>query len=328
MGKAQLMTKIENVHKLVIPTPFPVGPVNVYVVEGDAVTLVDAGPKTEDAWQAFESQLKQAGFSLADIDQVVLTHHHVDHCGLLDRILEQKDLPIYGHPLAVPWVAQEEEFFRKHREYFEELYRRMDVEEHLIVRLEHQQKMINRVSCRVRLTDTFREGELIPGLEEWHVYETPGHAQSHIGLFRESDGVLIGGDHIIKHVSSNAIVEPPASPGEERPKTLLQYRESLLKCKALPITTVFSGHGEEVFDVADLVDIRLQQQDERAAKIRSWLLEEPLTPFAICKRLFPRAYEKELGLTMSEVIGHLDLLLERGQAVAEEQDGVIWYLAR
>ena len=41
------------------------------------------------------------------------------------------------------------------------------------------------------------------------VIETPGHASTHISLYRESDGILIGGDALISHISSNPILEPP-----------------------------------------------------------------------------------------------------------------------
>jgi glyoxylase-like metal-dependent hydrolase (beta-lactamase superfamily II) len=320
-----IRTTVAGIHKLVIPTPFAVGPVNAYIVEGEAVTLFDIGPKTKEAWDSFTSQLKQEGFSLHDIDQVVLTHHHVDHCGLLDILLEKRDIPVLGHPLGMPWVEQNPEFLRWHREYFTEFYIKMGVEEELLTETDSYHRMLDRLSCRIRLSHTLKEGDRIPGMEEWKVYETPGHAQSHLVFHRESDGVLIGGDHIIKHISSNAILESPSRRGEERPKTLLQYRKSLLRCKQLDVTTVFSGHGDEVHDMQALIDRRIQEQEARAQKIRGWLVHEPLTPYQICQRMFPGVYRKELALTMSEVIGHLDLLIEQEQIIEEASGGLFRY---
>lgn len=74
----------DGIAKLVIPTPFPVGDVNVYAVKGEKLTLVDAGPKTDEAWEALKSQLKELNLTPGDFEQVVLTHHHPDHAGSLD----------------------------------------------------------------------------------------------------------------------------------------------------------------------------------------------------------------------------------------------------
>ena len=82
----------EKIMKMVLPTPFSVGDVNVYLVKGDSLTLVDAGVKTEVAWETFKQQLKEVGYEPRDIEQVVLTHHHPDHVGLLeDRAGDNQD---------------------------------------------------------------------------------------------------------------------------------------------------------------------------------------------------------------------------------------------
>ena len=66
-----------------------------------------------------------------------------------------------------------------------------------------------KYSCNRSLTHTVREGDRIDSLPGFTVLETPGHASTHISLYRESDGILIGGDALISHISSNPILEPP-----------------------------------------------------------------------------------------------------------------------
>ncbi|MFK4997711.1 MBL fold metallo-hydrolase [Bacillus sp. N9] len=66
--------------------------------------------KTKEAWDAFQFQLAQRGFIPEDIDQVVLTHHHPDHIGLLEWLSD--DIPVYGHPYARPWLERDESFLR------------------------------------------------------------------------------------------------------------------------------------------------------------------------------------------------------------------------
>ena len=48
------------IHKIVIPTPFAVGDVNAFLVKGDTLSLVDAGPKTPEAYEALKSWYKSS----------------------------------------------------------------------------------------------------------------------------------------------------------------------------------------------------------------------------------------------------------------------------
>lgn len=73
----------ERVYRITVPTPFPVGDVHMYVIAGDRLTLVDAGVKTEEAWQLFVKQLGEVGYAPEDIEQIVITHHHPDHVACL-----------------------------------------------------------------------------------------------------------------------------------------------------------------------------------------------------------------------------------------------------
>ena len=75
-------------------------------------------------------------------------------------------------------------------------------------------RLLQQFNCQTDLDREIAEGDEVPGMPGWRVKETKGHAQSHIALYREADGLMIGGDHLIAHVSSNALIEPPY-PGEE-----------------------------------------------------------------------------------------------------------------
>lgn len=321
------MKTMDRICKLVLPTPFRVGTVNAYLILGETVTLIDAGTKTQACWESFLQQLDHLGVSFRDIDQIVLTHHHIDHCGLLDYLADKKDIPVYSHPLAVPWIVQDSGYLRQHREFFREFYPKMGVPLECLRHVDNYDKMIIEYTCRIGHANILREGDHIPGMGDWMVYETPGHAQSHLAFYREADQVLLGGDHLIKHITSNAILEAPHPKTSKRAKTLLQYRESLLKCKELNISTVYSGHGDEIYNASELIEQRLIEQDQRAGKIKSWISDQALTPFEISERLFPHAFQEQLPLTMSEVVGHLDLLVEREEVIVESTDGVGKYQA-
>ena len=299
----------EHVYRIVVPTPFPVGNVNMYLIKGDSLTLIDAGVKTEEAWHSFQQQLRQIGYTPSDIDQVVITHHHPDHVGLLDYLPDT--IPVIGHQKADRWIRQDEKFFQQHQQFFEQFLLECGVDRSFLAQLSNLRSSL-RYSCRRPLTAAVKEGDSLPGLPHWKVIETPGHAQSHVVFYRETDGVMIGGDHLLLHISPNPLMEPPF-PGEtERPKPLVQYNASLLKMRDYDISFVMTGHGEDVTDVSELIEKRLRKQRERAEQVLDMLKQGPHTVFQVCLKLFPAVYQQEFMLTMSEAIGQLDYLEENG----------------
>lgn len=312
----------QTIYSLVIPTPFLVGPVNVYLIKGDSLILVDTGPKTKEAWDSLVFQLKEIGYRPDDIEQVILTHHHPDHVGLLDHFRGKQ---IVAHEKARPWITKDEKFLATVVEYFQTLYRQHGVDEAMIEKMKKSEERYLDFSCETDLTITVREGDRIDGLNGWKVIETPGHAQSHISLYCENSGVVIAGDHLIKNISSNAILERPYTDHEDRPKTLLQYRDSLRKLLQYNITTVLPGHGERIMDANELIEERLLQQEKRALSIKQLLEQKPMRTFDICKIVFEKIYEKQAVLTFSEILGHIDLLEEMNLIEEKTKDGFIYF---
>ncbi|MDC3414473.1 MBL fold metallo-hydrolase [Aquibacillus sp. 3ASR75-11] len=315
-----MTVKNKMIHQLTVPTPFPVGDVHLYLLEGDMLTIVDAGVKTKEAWEALLVQLKEIGYTPADVEQVILTHHHPDHIGLVDQFPKVKG--IYGHTNNDYWLTRDEAFFQRYQTFFEELYERSGVPDSYKKFLQTLRAPL-KFAGEGKLSGCLVEGDFLPGHADWSVIETPGHAQSHLSFFRESDGVLLAGDHLLHHISSNPLLEPPIDPSNERPKPLLQYRDAMKKCLQYDITTVYPGHGPYFSDVRNLIDIRLEKQEQRAGKVLSFLKEGGLTAFQVCALLFQKQMDKEFGLTMSETIGQLDYL-EDQQKIRKEIEYGVW----
>src|SRR5688572_25574659 len=85
------------VHKLLVPTPFAVGPTNCWLIEGKPLTLVDTGPKTKDALAGLESGLAALGHTIEDLERVVITHGHIDHFGLTASVRKRSGAEVLCH---------------------------------------------------------------------------------------------------------------------------------------------------------------------------------------------------------------------------------------
>ncbi|RNF41108.1 MBL fold metallo-hydrolase [Planococcus salinus] len=304
-----------SLHKIVIPTNFAVGDVNSYLLKGDMLTLIDAGPKTPEAWEALKFGLKQANVRPEDIEQVVLTHHHPDHAGWVDGFERAK---LYGHPYNDLWLRRDQAFFDYHDTFYLERLQEEGVPEELFFWIKKMKRPLSLMGSRP-LDMSINEGDSLPGHPDWEVMETLGHAQSHVSFWNKETNEMIGGDHVISHVSSNPLIEPPLDPSEGRPKSLLQYNASLGRLLKMPVEVVYSGHGDEVRNVHELITGRLERQHQRAMKVLEMIGYNEKTVYQLAQELFPHAYEKELGLTLSETIGQIDYLLEDG-LITEQMD--------
>jgi glyoxylase-like metal-dependent hydrolase (beta-lactamase superfamily II) len=315
-----------DIHRITVPTPWPVGPVNLYLLEGRrGLTLIDTGPESPEALAALDAGLAEIGKRIEDISQVVLTHFHVDHSGMCNRIVQRSGAKVYAHPLTAIIMKRDEAINASRADFFKTVYREMGADDTMAAlafqQLEEYDKNMEACDVDVEL----HEGDVIPGHEEFRVVYTPGHSQDHISLYRESDGVMILGDHLILHVSSNAFIEPPVRPGEPRPKTLITYREALRKLQDLDMTIGHTGHGEPITGHRELITQRLLDQERRAAKVIEQVRGGKHTGLDICLELFPR-HQNQMPLIMSETLGHLDWLVAEGRLRTEETaDGVLHY---
>ncbi|QBQ05218.1 MBL fold metallo-hydrolase [Sporosarcina pasteurii] len=310
------------IHKIEIPTPFAVGDVNAFLVKGDTLSLFDAGPKTPEAYEALKYGLKEAGYTFKDVEQVILTHHHPDHAGWIDAF---DNAEVLGHPYNNLWLKRDEAFFDYHDQFYLERLLEEGVPEQYLSWVPKMKRPIAMMGNR-SLDKKINEGDVVPGHPGWTVLETLGHAQSHLAFWNEETHEMIGGDLLLGKVSSNPLIEPPLNRNDERPRSLLQYNASLKRLLTIPIETIYTGHGEEVYGVHSLIEKRLTQQRERAMKVHGMLVDGRRTIFELTAELFPTVYEKELGLTLSETIGQIDYLLDEGIILeTRDEHGVFSY---
>jgi glyoxylase-like metal-dependent hydrolase (beta-lactamase superfamily II) len=116
-------------------------------------------------------------------------------------------------------------------------------------------------------------------------------------------------------------------PGDGRPRALMTYLRSLAETRAMPIDVVLPGHGDPVTDHTALIDERVGMHERRARKIGGLIAERPSTAYEIAQALWGNVAVTQAYLTLSEVLGHVDLLLDRGAIREIEVGGVIRYQA-
>ncbi|QQK78733.1 MBL fold metallo-hydrolase [Salicibibacter cibi] len=309
-----------TVYPIIVPVNYNLKSINFYLYQSDnTLTLIDAGLNNEECWNALAETLKANEFSLQDIAQIYLTHHHVDHVGLVDRIVSEHPIPVYAHPFSIPRLKRERDFMERRVKFFETLYKEADCGEAGQTQVRYLKNALQKNEKKAMQTDIIPFDQAQLDLE---IMEVPGHAPDQVSFFHEETGWLFGGDLLIQHISSNALAEPDFEGRRQYP--LLQHMDSMKAADSLQPTTVYSGHGEVIQSTSNLVQKRFQEIEDKADKLANLIAEGLTTAATLAKSYYEKRYDSQFPLVMSEILGHLDYL-EAKERIEKEQKSGVWH---
>lgn len=323
-----------SIKVLPIPTPFAVGRVNTYLVEDDPLTLVDAGPNSGTSLTELEHALAAHGRRIEDLERIVLTHQHIDHIGLGQILAERSGAEVCALDALAPWLARYGSAMEEDDRFAEALMLRNGIPKDIAIALRAVTGQFRAWGSPVQVTTPLAAGSTLGFAgREWQVLHRPGHSPSDTVFYDAATGDLMAGDHLIKHISSNPLIsrpldaDAPVADGE-RPRALITYLESMRATREMDLRQVLPGHGEVIEDHRTLIDERLAGHERRVTKIAGIIADgEPKSAFEIAQEMWGNVAVTQAYLTLSEVLGHVDLLLERGAVAEVEEDGVVRFAA-
>ena len=256
-----------GIHRLRIPTPFAVGRVNCYLLEDEPLTLIDTGPNSGKSLDELQRQLGALGHSLEEIELVVITHQHLDHLGLVEIVASNSGAEVAAIDVVVPFVRSYDEDAERDDEFAGGLMLRYGIPEDLVIALRSVSRSFRGWGAAAEVTRPLADGERLALRDrELEVQLRPGHSPSDTVFWDAERRILICGDHLIAHISSNPLLSRPLDGSEERPRALLSYLHSLAQTRELPAELLLPGHGEPIVDHAALIDERFALHRRRAER--------------------------------------------------------------
>src|SRR5438128_7613895 len=291
---------------ITLPTPFYIGPVNVYLIKEDPITLIDTGPKTKETVDVLRAGLQNAGISISDIRRIVLTHAHEDHCGLARALRDEaKEAQVFVHGWETGHRAGRLEY-EEHRQ----LLLRAGVPREEV---EAMRKLYDNFRQYADALDDEQCAELIDEAQlEFEsgilqVIHTPGHTPGSCSFVRHADRTVIAGDCVLKRITPNPILSPdPIDPSRRFP-SLAEYLVSLARLRSFAPTLVHGGHGGPVRDFEELFNRYLRAIRERQAEVIKLVPKAGVSAWEVSTAMFPDADDVHRFLAVSEAVAHLDL---------------------
>ena len=240
---------------------------NCYIVrDGDDTLVVDTGAPSDEGFAILDAALAELGVDRARA-AFFLTHLHLDHAGLVDRIA----LPgarLYVSPVdfeAVRASRAASSYDSARRAFVAEGVSPSDASGYA------------RYAVEPRLFDASRltlvpscEGDAIDvGRYRFRVVETPGHTPGHLSLYEPQSRILFSGDHVLFVISPSIALFPDGADG------LQAYLDSLDKVRRLACRRLFVSHGEPRDDFEARIDWLAAHHLERLDETRAIVRENP-----------------------------------------------------
>jgi glyoxylase-like metal-dependent hydrolase (beta-lactamase superfamily II) len=307
-----------------MPTPYgSVGPVNAFLIESTPLTLIDAGFNSAQAENALKLALNERGYFPESIEQILITHGHPDHYGLVSTIQDASGANVYFPAREIKRVRDPEMMMETGRLLMEagmplemlfKMNRRREREGGGRPGMDHDQVVAVHDGDRFQF-DGF---ELV-------AHDMPGHTGGHIVYIEHETRTMFAGDQLLPKTSPNPLLEPSLDEPGERRRSLKDYLASLHKMAAMDLRLVYPGHGDPVEDPGALINSTIEHHEKRKVDVAGFLEEEGQTVFELAQKMYPDKIDDEAFLAVSEVVAHLDLIVEDGDAQIYDQEGVTYY---
>lgn len=315
------MYKSLPITPVVLPLPFPSpDSVNVYLINDDPVTLVDAGMKSSRSLESLERALARHGIGFQEIRRILITHGHFDHFGAAGELQRRSGAEVLIHEAdrskVVPADEPEGALYLSNT----------GIPRKIIDRLNQAGQMIDRYSepiGKVGLLDSSRTLEFEHfSLQPLHL---PGHSSGHTAFYWPEKRLLLSGDIVLPSITTNPLAEYTMTPaGIKRNLSLAQMLDSLQQLAEINIDLIFPGHGPCIENPLELINSRIAFYRQRLEEVYGLLKATgPQNPYRLALAHFKMQLKGfDIILAVNEILVNLDLLVFQGRAVEEQIEGV------
>jgi len=313
----------------------PAGPlkyINAYLVQGDnGYLLVDTGWNTDETFDSLNKQLAKIDVDIKDISEIVVTHIHPDHYGLVGKLKQLSQAKIALHYLEKDYI---ESRYINIDNLLQKIAQRLHsngVPPDEVTELKAASLGVIKFIAPILPDVTLNGSETISaGGFTFQVLWTPGHSPGHICLYEPTKKVLLSGDHILPTISPHIGLHPQSG---DNP--LNDYINSLNRIKQLDVNLILPGHENFFTGLATRVEELIQHHEQRNSKILARIKTKPKTAYQISAGMTWLSDTTGVGwqklspwnrrLAIMETMAHLESMRISGKIDKFFRNGTIYY---
>ncbi|MFC2036322.1 MBL fold metallo-hydrolase [Chloroflexota bacterium] len=325
---------VPGIHQLQIDIPnSPLGHTNSYLVRReDDYLLIDTGWNSEEAFKSLKEQLDEVGTDIRNIGQIIITHVHPDHYGLVSRFIEKSMVNISLHKLEKDIVdfryPKMNEYLRQVQQWLQANGIPNDLLSIMLTTPPGGKRVPFSSGPNVTI---LQEGEIVrAGVFNFQVLWTPGHSPGHICLYEQTNRILFSGDHVIPGITPNISLATPSGVNPLR-----DFFNSLERIKVLDVNLVLPGHAQPFTDLSTAIEEVLQHHEFRIGEMLQALVTQPKTAYEVSTEMtwmldeggtrFHNLTPWDKIMAITEALAHLEAMRIEGRLDKYMSDNVIYY---
>lgn len=294
-----------------------------FAFDGKDNLLIDTGWQGANSKKALEAALEVIGFSLRDIQTVVVSHLHPDHFGLAEDIKDSApNSKLIMHRSDASWILNSREEYER---FMKELH------DWLGLHGTPKDQLEAMYLASLKMLSFFRPpkpnivadgGEIVKVGEKWRfeLIHTPGHTAGNICLYDNQSKVLFSGDHILPTITPNISLSP-----RYNGNPLGDYLDSLSHLKSLDAGIVLPSHEHSFSNLRKRIEEIEEHHKARLEETMAIVKRSPKTAFECAELLswnsgvWESLSPWERRAALMETLAHLRYLELSGRLLEFEQ---------
>lgn len=291
---------------------------NVYALGREYITLIDAGPGIPGAIDFLKNTMAEKGLNFHNIRRIILTHGHMDHFGLSSEILKELDheVDIFIHP---------EELWKVTTDFFNEeiwLDEMKWLQKLTAIPADAMEIMVKNVRRYYSIARPLDDLKPMEDKDQFsgdgynlNIVYAPGHAPGLCCVYEQEHKVLFSSDHILKNLIPKPIMPLSREKLRNRDyRSLIAFEKSLTRVAGMDVRYIFPGHGEWIRDMNPLIEQYRKDHSQRRELVWQAIKRNESPIYYLVKDVFPHFEKDDLFIALSELISHLEVLVDNGRA--------------